>query len=185
MAKTLRSPQRKLEYLSRVITLGEITNESACEVIGLIYEVNKEDRNKAEENRDPIQLIVNSPGGDVYDGIGIVDAIEKSITPIHLYIHGQAQSMGFAIATCGHYRYASKRATFMYHEIGWETGREKLQYHEQEVKEGKRLWQVYDEIITTNTNIPQKTLDGIRKQQKEWYITAEEALKFGIIDEIL
>jgi ATP-dependent Clp protease protease subunit len=185
MAKTLRSPQRKLEYLSRVFTLGEITNESACEVIGLIYEVNKEDKNKAEENRDPIQLILNSPGGDVYDGIGIIDAIEGSITPVHLYVHGQAQSMGFAIATCGHYRYVSKRATFMYHEIGWETGREKLQYHEQEVKEGKRLWQVYDDIITSNTEITQKTLDGIRKQQREWYITAEQALKLGIVDEIL
>lgn len=185
MSKTLRSPQRKLEYLSRVFTLGEITNESACEVIGLIYEVNKEDSNKAQENRDPIQLILNSPGGDVYDGIGIVDAIEQSITPVHLYIHGQAQSMGFAIATCGHYRYASKRVTFMYHEIGWETLREKLHYHEQEVNEGKRLWKLYDDIVTSNTKITQKTLDGIRKQQKEWYITAEQALKLGIVDEII
>ena len=86
MAKTLRSPQRKLEYLSRVFTLGDITSESACEVIGLIYEVNKEDKNKAEENRDPIQLIINSSGGSVYDGIGIIDAIEQSITPIHIYV---------------------------------------------------------------------------------------------------
>jgi ATP-dependent Clp protease protease subunit len=185
MAKTLRSPQRKLEYLSRVFTLGEITNESACELLGLIYEVNKEDKNRAEENRDPIQLILNSPGGDVYDGVGIIDAIEQSATPIHMYIHGQAQSMGFAIATSGHYRYASKRATFMYHEISWETHSEKLQFHEQEVREGKRLWQIYDSIVTANTKISQKTLDNIRKQQKEWYLTADQALKLGIIDEII
>ena len=185
MAKALRTPQRKQEYLSRVITLGEIDNENACEVIGLIYEINVEDKNKAEENREPIKLILNSPGGDVYDGMGIVDAIEQSITPIHMYIHGYAMSMGFAIATCGSYRYASKRATFMYHEMSWNTGQEKMKYHEQELNEGKRLWKVYDNIIVQNTEIPLKTLQAVRKEQKEWYITAEQALNLGIIDEIL
>jgi len=45
MAKALRTPQRKQEYLSRVVTLGEIDNEVACEVIGLIHEINNEDKN--------------------------------------------------------------------------------------------------------------------------------------------
>ena len=53
-----------------------------------------------------------------------------------MYIHGQAMSMGFAIATCGDYRYATKRTTFMYHEMSWDTGQEKMKYHEQELKEG-------------------------------------------------
>ena len=185
MAKTLRSPQRKLEYLSRVFTLGEIDSTSACEIIGLIYEVNKEDRNKAEESRDPIQLLVNSAGGSVYDGMAIVDAIEKSVTPVHIYVLGQAMSMAFAIATCGHYRYAAKRATFMYHEVAWETAQEKLKYHEQELREGKRLWKVYDDIITANTEIQLKTLQQVRKEKKEWYLTTLEAKELGIIDEIL
>lgn len=185
MAKALRSPQRKQEYLSRVITLGEINGESACEVIGLIYEINNEDKNKAKENRDPIKFTLNSPGGNVYDGMGIIDAIENSITPVHMYIHGQAMSMGFAIATCGHYRYATKRTTFMYHEISWNTGQEKMKYHEQELKEGKRLWKIYDNIIVENTKIPLKTLQNIRKEQKEWYLDVEEALSLGIIDEVI
>ncbi len=92
MAKALRTPQRKQEYLSRVITLGDIDNEIACEVIGLIHEINNEDKNKAQENREPIKFILNSPGGNVYDGMGIVDAIQNSITPIHMYIHGHAMS---------------------------------------------------------------------------------------------
>ncbi len=57
MAKALRTPQRKQEYLSRVVTLGEIDNEVACEVIGLIHEINNEDKNKAEDNREPIKFI--------------------------------------------------------------------------------------------------------------------------------
>ena len=185
MAKPLRSPQRKQEYLSRIITLGEISDESACEIIGLIYEINNEDKAKLAENRDPIKFILNSFGGNVYDGMGIVDAIENSVTPIHMYIHGQAQSMGFAIATCGHYRYATKRTTFMYHEMSWHTGQEKLKYHEQELKEGKRLWKIYDDIIVENTKIPLKTLQNIQKEQREWYMDVEEALTLGIIDEII
>lgn len=170
---------------SRIIALGEITNESICDVLEQIYEINEEDKNKEASKRDPIKLILNCPGGDVYDGIGLIDAIEQSETPIHIYVHGQAQSMGFAIATAGHYRYASKRTTFMYHEISWELSREKLQVHDQEVKEGKRLWLVYDNIVTTNTKISQKTLDQVKKQHKEWYMTAEEALELGVIDEII
>lgn len=73
----------------------------------------------------------------------------------------------------------------MYHEISWATGEEKIQYHEQELKEGKRLCQLYDEIITTNTNIPLKTLQQVKKQHREWYMTAEEALELGVIDEII
>ena len=181
----MATTKRNTNKLSRIISVGEITNECICDAIEIIYEINEEDSKKNSDKREPIKLILNSPGGDIYDGIGLIDVIDTSVTPVHIYVHGQAQSMGFAIATVGHYRYASKRTTFMYHEISWELSREKLQVHEQEVREGKRLWQVYDDIVTTNTKIAQKTLDQVKKQHKEWYMTAEEALELGIIDEII
>lgn len=181
----MANSKRKSDKQSRIITLGEITNEDICDALEMLYEINSEDKDKEANRREPIKLILNSPGGDVYDGIGLIDAIEQSETPVHIYVHGQAQSMGFAIATCGHYRYASKRTTFMYHEISWETNREKLQYHEQEVEEGKRLWKVYDDIVTANTKITQKKLDQVKRAHKEWYMTADEALQLGVIDEII
>jgi ATP-dependent Clp protease protease subunit len=73
----------------------------------------------------------------------------------------------------------------MYHQVSWEMAQEKLIHHEQEVKEGKRLWDVYDEIVLSNTKILPKQLKQIHKERKEWYITSEEALELGIIDEIL
>ena len=60
-----------------------------------------------------------------------------------------------------------------------------MRFHEQELREGKRLWKVYDNIIVENTSITLKNLQSVRKEQKEWYITAEQALNLGIIDEIL
>lgn len=179
------SSKRNASKVSRILTIGEITNENICDTILSIYEINNEDKNRDTDKREPIKLVLNSPGGAVYDGIALIDVIEQSTTPVHLYIHGQAQSMGFAIATCGHYRYASKRTTFMYHEISWGAGEEKLQYHEQEVKECRRLWQLCDDLIVANTNIPMKTLQQVKKHHKDWYMTAEEALELGVIDEIL
>jgi ATP-dependent Clp protease protease subunit len=170
---------------NRIYTLGAINNESACSVINYIFEINQIDENTKINNRQPIKLIINSPGGDVYEGMGIIDVIKKSITPIWVYVYGHAQSMAFAIATAGHYRYAGKRATFMYHQLSWEMAQEKLIHHEQEVKESKRLWDVYDEIVLSNTKILPKQLKQIHKERKEWYITSEEALELGIIDEIL
>ena len=59
MAKSVRSPQRKQDYLSRVLTLGEIENDIACELIGLIYEINDEDKNKETNKREPNIFIIN------------------------------------------------------------------------------------------------------------------------------
>ncbi len=183
--KSQRTPQREQDFLSRIFTLGDIDNESSCEIIGLINEVNKEDERIEPEKRKPIKLIINSPGGEVYSGIGVIDTIESSITPIHTYVTGHAMSMAFAIATAGHYRYASKRSTFMYHEISWDVGYSKMRFHEQELIEGKRLWKIYDDVVVQNTKIPLKTLEAARKEQKDWYMSVEEALKWGVIDEII
>jgi ATP-dependent Clp protease protease subunit len=62
---------------------------------------------------------------------------------------------------------------------------EKLRSHEQEVEESKRLWKVYDDIILTNTKIQHKQLKQIHRERREWYMTAEEALELGVIDEII
>lgn len=183
--KHLRTPQRRQDYLSRIFTLGEIDSDNTNEIIGLIYEVNREDKIKEPEKRDPIRIIVNCPGGLCYDGFGIIDVMESSLTPIHTIIHGQASSMGFAIAASGHYRFASKRAVFMLHEISWYGDYEKLQYHEQEIIEGRRTWKVYENIITEKTKIPLKKIQMVRERKKEWYMTSQEALNLGVIDEIL
>ena len=181
-----RIPQRKKDEapLSRIITLGEITNESANEVIGLIYEINKLDKISKTTKREPIILILNSPGGETYDGMGIVDVIENSLTPIHIKCHGHVMSMAFVICVVGHYRAASKRTRFMYHDASYELNG-KTRYHEQELKECKEINKIYDDIVVAKTNIPQSKLTKIVNNKTEWYLNAEEALEFGIIDEII
>jgi ATP-dependent Clp protease protease subunit len=173
------------EVLSRVITLGEINDDNVNEVIGIIYEINEEDSKNTTKAAQPIQLVLNSQGGDVYQGFGLVDCIELSKTPVHVTVLGQAMSMALPILLSGHHRSMSQRSTLMYHEISWETGREKLGYHKQEAKEGDRLQRMYDEIVVSKTSVTEKKLKEVRDRNQEWYITAEEALKLGFVDEIL
>lgn len=168
---------------SRIITLGEITNENALYVISEILEINKFDEKK--KHKEPIELILSSCGGLVYDGFGIIDAIKNSITPIHIMCYGLAMSMALPILVSGHYRKMSQNSTLMYHEIAWDTGYEKLTNHKFGVKEGERLIKMFDNIIVNNTNITQRKLNEVKKQQKEWHINSDEALKLGIIDEII
>lgn len=171
------------ETQSRILTLGEITNENATYVISEILEINKFDEKK--KHKEPIQLILTSCGGLVYEGLGIIDVIQNSITPIHITCYGLAMSMALPILVSGHYKKMSQNSTLMYHEIAWDTGHEKLTNHRFGIKEGERLIKIYDNIIINNTKLKLRQLNEIKKQQKEWYIPPDEALSLGIIDEII
>jgi ATP-dependent protease ClpP protease subunit len=72
----------------------------------------------------------------------------------------------------------------MYHEILWSLNEEKLSSHKREVEEGKRIMDIYDSIILKCTNLTKKQLDIVKKEHRDWYINAEDALVYGIIDEI-
>jgi ATP-dependent Clp protease protease subunit len=184
MASTTITTKRKdSTKLSRVIALGDIESEIVNEVIELIYDINEEDAKKTQV--EPIKLIVNSPGGNVYHGFALVDVISNSKTPVHTICHGHAMSMALVVFASGHKRFASQRATFMYHEVAWETAQEKLQYHSQELKEGERIWKMYDDYLISRTKFTKKQLTDVRKSRGEWYIDPKTAMKYGLVDEII
>jgi ATP-dependent Clp protease protease subunit len=169
----------------RIITLGDIDEENTNDIIQFIHEINYLDAEKTENKREPIKLIVNSYGGDIYRGLGVFDSIIHSTTPIHTICYGAAFSMGFMIMVSGHHRVASKNSTFMYHEGGFDLGMMKLTIHKHELKELERIEKLCDSLILERTNLGKKQLDNIKKQCKDWYISAEEALNYGIIDKII
>lgn len=177
------------EKKTRLIVLSSTINkDSSKTIIEEILRINKEDDEKDKKQkdykRDPIELVVNSFGGSVYDGFGIVSVIENSKTPVHTYVYGYAMSMGLLIAAAGHKRFGSKMATHMYHQIStgvWD----KLEGIQQELEEALRLEAIYDGSLLSKTAIRKSELDEIKKLKKEWYISADEALKLKLIDEII
>ena len=177
-----RQRRSKLDPLSRIMTLGDIETEVVNEIIHSIYEINEEDVKK--EKADPIKLIINSSGGEIYSGLALIDVINTSLTPIHTICHGAAMSMGLIIFAAGHHRTASPNATFMYHEAMY--GLEgKTVYHKQEMKEANRIDKLCDDYLISRTKLTQKIMDNVKNTQAEWYFDAKTALKYNVVNEIL
>jgi ATP-dependent Clp protease protease subunit len=186
---------RKNRYFDRedqfrsIILSNDIDNESVEEMIQFILDVNEYDDEQDSVSKDferkPIKLIINSFGGVIYDGFALIGVIKTSKTPIHTYCYGYAMSMGLPIFACGWKRIASKYATFMYHEaLNSYPQFDKLSIIKDDLDESNRVMKQYDEILLLNSTISQKQLDDVKKSRRDWYFTAEEALKYGMVDEI-
>ena len=170
---------------NRTISLSEVTQQSANEIIRFIYDINNEDKNIETEQRTPIKLLINSDGGDVYSGFGIVEAINNSETPVYTICHGQAQSMALLVLAAGYKRFIGAYSTVMYHEISWEVDYQPGKHHKQELIEGHRAQEIYDSLLINSTNLNHDQLNIHKDTSSYWYISAEDALRFNIVDEIL
>jgi ATP-dependent Clp protease protease subunit len=180
-----RTPKKNYDSPSRNIAIGEITEENVNIIIELIYEFNDEDTNKSPERREPIKLIINSSGGCVYSGFGLIDVIGLSKTPIYTICHGQAMSMGLAIMVAGHKRYGSKFSTFMYHGVSIELGSDYAATHKLELKETERVQKQMDEYLISRTKLTSKVLNTFKEKKDNWYFSTDIAIKYNIINELI
>lgn len=178
----MASTKRNQPKYSRVLTLGDINSESVNELIQIIYDINDEDIKKITV--EPIKLIINSFGGELYSGLALIDTIDNSQTPVYTICHGSAMSMALIIYAAGHNRYASKNATFMYHEAAYPI-EGKVVHHKQELREVERVDTICDDYLLSKTSFTKKILKGVKDRQKEWYFDVELAHKYGLVNEIL
>jgi len=172
----------KSESLSRIITLGDIETDTVNDIIQFIHEINEEDAKKQITN--PIKLIINSGGGEVYSGLALIDTIDNSQIPIHTICYGRAMSMGLIVFAAGHYRTASKYATFMYHEAIYEI-EGKVTFHKQELAEAQRIDEICNQYLISKTKFTDKLLKPYRDKQTEWYFDVKTAQKYGLVDEVI
>lgn len=173
---------------SRTYVLGEINEESANELIDFIYMINNYDDHQQEHTngylRKPIKLIINSPGGTSYDGCAIIGAIELSGTEVHAVGLGCIMSSALDVFVACPHRAAHAMATFMYHSIrSYSDGEPEKQLID--LNESIRIQNVCDKMIISKTKLSKKRLDDVKKKKEDWYFTAAEALKYGVIDELL
>lgn len=166
----------------------DVKADTVESIIMSIVEINRLDDDAVAKNpsyeRQPIKLIVNTYGGSVYDGFALVAIIDTSITPVHTYLYGKAMSMGFIIFASGHKRFAHPLATLMYHEISNGT-HDCLTGIKQTVEQSQALQDAYDEYIFKVSDIPVKKIQESKDFKKDWYMFAQEAQHYGLVDVIL
>ena len=183
---TLNSFSSKLNR--NIFITTDISQNILQELIQRINEINEED-NKNEKllkkfKRKKIKIYISSFGGEVYTALGIFDLIKNSKTKINTYVYGTAMSAGLIIFLAGHKRFVSKYTTIMIHELSSLVGG-KLEDLSENIYECTRLQNILNTIILDNTNISKKEVKRIQKERKDFYLSSEECLKYGICHEII
>lgn len=163
----------------RIIFIGwGIDDVSANLVIAQMLFLQMEDSSK------DINLYINSPGGSVTAGLAIYDTMQFLKCDMTTYCIGQAASMGAVLLAAGTRgkRFALPNSRIMIHQPwGGVTGQATdINIQAEEIL---RLRDRINEVLCTHTN---KTIDEIEKDtERELFMSAEEALKYGIVDEVI
>ena len=93
-------------------------------------------------------------------------------------------SAAFKIFLAGHKRFATKHSTFMYHQMSsWKHG--KYQDLVEDRKQDDYLQKTIEEYVMDRTKLTQADMDDIREKKKDFYIHPKDALKWGVVDEII
>ena len=163
----------------RVVFLGDqVTPDTANIVIAQLLHLAYEDPKK------DIKLYINSPGGSVYDGLAIIDTMNYIEPDVQTIGIGLQASMGAMLLSSGAKgkRFTLPNARIMIHQPS--SGTEgKITDQEIALKEGIYLKKVLIDMMAKNTG---KTAKEIEKDMdRDNWMSAEEAQKYGIIDEVI
>ena len=169
-----------LELLKhRTLVLHGELNEELCNRVckKLVYL----DLKKAKE----INIVLNSVGGEVYHGLLIFNTLEdlkKKNIKVIIEARGLCASMGVWVLLGGSERTSSKYTRFLLHETSSFTYG-KVSEMKEGVQELEKLNLMLDDIIVNRTKISLQRLQQ-KTRKREWWLSAEEALKYGLIDRI-
>ena len=162
----------------RIIFLnGEINDSVANLVIAELLYLDS-------ENNDDIFLYINSPGGDITQGMAIYDTINYIKSDVSTICVGLAASMGAFILLSGTKgkRYSLENSEIMIHQP---LGGVKGQATEIKIV-AERILKIknkINKIISIKTKMPLKKID--KDTDRDYYLEPEEAIKYGIIDKII
>ena len=139
---------------------------------------------ESENPKKEISMYINSPGGSVTAGMAIYDTMQFIKPDIATLCNGLAASMGSLLLTAGTkgMRYALPNARVMVHQPsgGFRGQASDIERHAEDIiKIKRRLNDIYVKHTGQPLEMIEKTLD------RDHFMSAEEALKFGLIDEVL
>lgn len=166
----------------RIIFLGEEVDQASANVIvaELLFL-------EAEDPDKEIYLYINSPGGSITAGMAIYDTINYIKCPVSTICIGMAASMGAVLLASGTKgkRYATPNSEILIHQplimgggIQGQTTEIKI-HADHMVKTREKL----NKILSERTGQPLEVIN--KDTERDNYMTAEEALKYGLIDGIM
>ena len=176
--------ERQYDIYSRllkdhIIFIGDAIDDNVANlVIAQLLYLEKED-----PERD-VLMYINSPGGSVSAGFAIYDTMQFVRCDVATYCLGMAASMAAVILAAGAKgkRYALPNSTVLLHQVagGFKGQASDIDIHAKEVL---RLKQLLNRVLSEHTGQDLATVE--RDTDRDNFMTPEEALAYGIIDEVI
>ena len=164
---------------NRIIFVGTpITDQVANLVVAELLYLSSED------SEAPIQMYVNSPGGQVYAGLAIYDTMQMISNPISTLAVGMTASFGTVILTAGTkgQRYALPNATIHLHQpLGGAQGQ--ASDIEIQAREILRLKDHINDILALHTDQTKEAIE--RDTNRDFYMDAKSAVEYGLVDKVM
>lgn len=184
VVESTREGERAFDIYSRllkdrIIFLGEDVNEHTANLVvaQLLFLAN-------EDPKADISLYINSPGGSVYDGLAIYDTMQFIPCDVATYGIGLQASMGAFLLSSGTKgkRHALPNSRIMIHQPSSGT-QGKITDQEISLREGIYLKKRLNEILAKNTG--QKLAKVEKDADRDYWMSAEEAVSYGLVDRIV
>lgn len=164
----------------RIVFLGEQVDSHTANLVvaQLLYLAN-------EDPKKDIKLYINSPGGSVYDGLAIIDTMDYIQPDVQTIGVGLQASMGAMLLSCGAKgkRFVLPNSRVMIHQPSYGAGQAKVTDQEIELKEGLYLKRRLIEILAERTGKDAQQIE--RDMDRDNWMSAEEAVSYGIVDEVI
>lgn len=163
----------------RIIFLGtDVNSQTANLVVAQLLFLQNEDAKK------DIYLYINSPGGSVYDGMAIYDTINFIKNDVQTVGIGLQASMGAFLLSSGTKgkRFILPHSKVMIHQPSSGT-RGKVTDMEIDLKESIAVRKLLNEILAKNTGQKLATIE--KDVDRDYWMTAQEAVKYGLVDKVL
>lgn len=171
--------ESRLMASRKIFIEGDVTAEMACDFAKKVILLNSEDA------ETPIDVMINSAGGEINSGMLIYDVIQASKAAIRIFCIGKAYSMGAVLLACGsHGRYILPHGEVMIHEplLGNRVG-----------GNSSSIKSISDSLIDTKNKMNQilakhtkKTVEEIEEATGfDHYFGPEESVEFGLCDEVV
>lgn len=164
---------------NRIVFLGTPINDQISNLIvaQLLYL-------SSEDPEAPIQMYINSPGGQVYAGLAIYDTMQMIPNPISTLAVGMTASFGTVLLTAGTHgqRYALPNATIHMHQpLGGAQGQ--ASDIEIQAREILRLKERLNEILAKHTGKSREVIE--KDTNRDYYLDAASAVQYGLVDHVM
>jgi len=163
----------------RIIFLGQDVNEATANIVvaQLLFL-------QSEDPKKDIFFYINSPGGSVYDALAIYDTMQyltNDVQTVGIGVQASAAAFLLSSGTKGK-RFMLPHATAMIHQPSSGT-RGKVTDQEIDLQESLRIKRLLEEIMAKNTG--QKPTKIHEDMERDKWLTAQEAKKYGLIDDVI